>query len=363
MLMKLIVDREEFYEALGKVKSATEKKSALPMLRNVLIQATSGKVMLKATDLENYLVYEVKARVLEEGSVALPADKLTAIFKNLVGVEASLELKDEKVIIQAGRSTFKLAVLNPEDFPEFPQPIMDSSLPPEIINRAIDKVEYAISKEDSRYALQGMLIRGVGDKTHFVGSDGTRLALYEGPIESTVDVIIPRKSLKVLKNLVKDQIHDLSVGKDESFLHIGGEGFILSVRLLEGEYPDYLSVIPQDFNAIVLADAELLRGAIKRLSSIAEGSAFPVKVSFLSGAMLLEISEPEYGEGTEEIEIDYDGPSIELGFNGKHLLEALDSFDVDKVYIKVVDADSPVVIEAEDYERDPYRCVIMPMRL
>ncbi|MGC8852415.1 MAG: DNA polymerase III subunit beta, partial [Hydrogenobacter sp.] len=141
------------------------------------------------------------------------------------------------------------------------------------------------------------------------------------------------------------------------------EEWELSVRLLEGEYPDYLSVIPQSFNAEILMDKDEFLKSLKRLSAIAESSAFPVKLSFQDHLAILEISEPEYGEGRDEMEVDYAGEPIELGFNGKYLIEALESFDVRKVWVKIIDPDTAVVIESEDKERDPYLCLVMPMRI
>ncbi len=361
--MRLTIDKGELVEVLSKAKSATEKKSALPVLNNFLLSAENGRLVIKATDLENYLTFFVRAQVEEEGKVAVNADKLTSIAKSMTSAEIQMNLSEGLLHIKGGRSLFKLAGIDPEDFPEFPSVETADNMPAYDMTRAVEKVEYAVSKEDSRYALQGLYIHGVDGKTHFVGSDGHRLALYKSSFKTAYDLLIPRKSLRVLHTLLKGYLGDVSTGKDESFAHFKGEDWTLSVRLLEGEYPDYLAVIPEGFNHTAVVDRAEMINSIKRLSAIAESSVFPIKLTFSSNLLLLEISEPEYGEGRDEMDIEYaDGP-IEIGFNGKYLLEALDSFDTDRVIIRMVDPDSATVIQSEDEEKDPYMCLVMPMRL
>ncbi|MCS7171207.1 MAG: DNA polymerase III subunit beta, partial [Aquificaceae bacterium] len=231
------------------------------------------------------------------------------------------------------------------------------------ILKAIEKVEYAISKDDARYALQGLYMHEVEGRTHFVGSDGHRLALFWRDSAFPMELLVPRKSLKVIQGLLRDYPGHVSCGKDESFAHFSGEDWQLSVRLLEGEYPDYMAVIPVRFNYQALVPRPELLESLKRLSAIAESSAFPVKMTLSDRSLILEISDPEYGEGRDEMDVDYEGEVLEIGFNGKYLIEALDAFDVERVWLKVVDPDSAVVLESDNREKDPYLCVVMPMRL
>ncbi len=361
--MKLKIDREEFLSALQKAKNATEKKSALPILNNFLLSAEDGFLSLRATDLENFLSLRIGAEVEEEGKTAVSADKLTNVVKSLASATVSIELREDRLVVGGGRSTFRLTTLDTEDFPEFPKPETSAELSSADLVRAIDKVEYAISKDDSRYALQGLYVHEVDGRTHFVGSDGHRLALFWKNSSFPMELLIPRKSLKVIQGLMKEYLGSVKSGKDESFAHFTGEDWSLSVRLLEGEYPDYMAVIPRSFNHEVLINRVDFLESLKRLSAIAESSAFPVKVSFSDHMALFEISDPEYGEGKDEVDVDYTGEPVDVGFNGKYLIEALDSFDVGRVWIRIVDPDSAVVIESDDTEKDPYLCLVMPMRL
>ncbi|MFN3813131.1 MAG: DNA polymerase III subunit beta [Aquificaceae bacterium] len=361
--MKLSVDRGEFLEALQKAKTATERKTALPILNNFLLVAEDDKLFCKATDLENFLTFSIRAVILQEGACTVNADKLTSVVRSIPSVEIQMEVKEDKLVLTGGRSVFKLTTLNPEDFPEFPKIKVSTSISSGDLLKAIDKTEYAVSKEDSRYALQGLYLHEHQGKTHFVGSDGHRLALYWTNSSFPLELLLPRKSLKVLESLLKDYIGHVEVGRDESFSHMKGEGWELSIRLLEGEYPDYISIIPKEFNHQLLIDRQAFIESLKRLSSVASSSAFPIKVSLANDLMILEISEPEYGEGKDELEVEYSDEPVELGFNGRYLIEALESFDIDKVWFKITDSDSAVLIESSDPEQDPYICIIMPMRL
>ena len=365
--MRVVVDRKDFEEVLTKAKPATEKRASLPVLNNFKLSAKEDRLTIYATDLENFLVLELPARVEEVGEVSVSADKLTSIVKNLSSAEVYMELKEDKLFIRGGKSQFKLVCGDPSEFPEFPEVQCKNTIPSKLLLKGIPKVEYAISKEDLKHALQGMYVANKEGRLHFVGSDGYRLALYmhEGiPLEE--DLLFPRKSLKVLEKLLKDTLGEVEVGKDENFAHVKGEGWFLSVRLLEGEYPDYMAVIPTDYTIKVLLDKAEFENALKRLSAVASSTAFPVKLTFSSEVVKVEISDPEFGEGKDEVDVlENLGNSepMEIGFNGKYLLEALEEFDFERVYLKAIDPESPVVLESANQEKDPYICIIMPMRL
>ncbi|GAB6065151.1 DNA polymerase III subunit beta [Aquifex pyrophilus] len=363
--MKVKVDREELEDILKKARESTEKKSALPILANFLIEASGDKLTIKATDLENYLVVSLKAEVEEEGVVCVHSQKLYDIVKNLSSAYVYLRTEGEKLVVEGGRSLYKLPVAPAEDFPEFPEFMEgEESLSGTFLLNGIEKVEYAISKEEGNIALQGMYMRGYEDRIHFVGSDGHRLALYEPEGNLSLELLIPKKSLKVLKKLVTG-IEDVKVSKseDESFGYFITSEWKLAVRLLEGEFPDYISVIPQEFTAEVLFVAEEVLKVLKRLKSLSEGKAFPVKITLTDNLAIFEFADPEFGEAKEEIDIEYTGEPFEIGFNGRYLMEALDAFDSERVWFKFTSPDTATLIEAEDYEKDPYKCIIMPMRV
>lgn len=361
------MDRKDFEEVLTKAKPATEKRASLPVLNNFKLSAREDRLSIYATDLENFLVLELPARVEETGEVSVNADKLTSIVKNLSSAEVYMELVEDKLFVRGGKSQFKLVCGDPSEFPEFPEVQCKNAISSNLLLKGISKVGYALSKEDLKHALQGMYMASKEGKLHFVGSDGYRLALYmhEG-VSLEEDLLFPRKSLKVLEKLLKDTFGEVEVGKDENFAHVKGEDWKLSVRLLEGEYPDYMAVIPTDYTLSVLLNKNEFENTLKRLSSVSSSKGgFPVKLTFSSDVVKVEISDPEFGEGIDEVDVleSYGNETMEIGFNGKYLLEALGEFDFERVYLKAVDPDSPVVLESANPERDPYLCIVMPMRL
>ncbi len=363
--MKLQVDREELEEALKRAKEATEKKSALPILTNFLLEADGQSLVIRATDLENYLTVRLNAEVEEEGSCCVNSKRLSDIVRTLASAVVSMVSDQDKLLITGGRSRFKLPITSPEDFPEFP--VSDGEpqvIPGNLLLKAVEKTEYAIAKDDARISLQGMYIRGVQGRIHFVGSDGHRLALYEPEGEFSGELLLPRKSLKVLQRLIAG-IEDVEITKSEdgSFSTFKTEDWSLVIRLLEGEFPDYGAVMPAQFSAEILFDKNELRSSLRRLASISEGRILPVKFTLADNVAVIEISDPEVGEGRDEIDIDYIGEPFEIGFNGGYLIEALNAFDSEKVWLKFTTPDTATLLEADDYEQDPYRCIIMPMRV
>ncbi len=363
--MKLQVDREEFEEALRKAREATEKKSALPILTNFLLEADDEKLVIRATDLENYLTVHVTADIEEKGSVCVNSRKLSEIVRNLSSAVVNLNTQEDRLILVGGRSRFKLPTISPEDFPEFPASGGSSELVHgNLILKAVEKTEYSIAKEEARISLQGMYMRGYEGRIHFVGSDGHRLALYEPEGNFDKQLLIPRKSLKVLQRLITGiEEVEVVVGEDGSFASFRTEGWHLIIRLLEGEFPDYMAVMPGEFSIEILFDKNELRNTLRRLASIGEGKAFPVKFTLADNMAVVEISDPEFGEGRDEIDIDYVGDTFEIGFNGSYIIEALNAFDSEKVWFKFTTPDTATLIEADDYTQDPYKCIIMPMRV
>ncbi len=363
--MKFEIDREEFDEALKKAREATEKKSALPILTNFLLKAEDSSLEIRATDLENYLTLSLRAEIEEEGIACVSSRSLSDIVRNLSSATVEAQLEGERLIISGGRSRFKLPTISPEDFPEFPEVLEgETTLRGNLIMKGIEKTEYAIAKEETRVSLQGMFMKSHEGKIHFVGSDGHRLALYEPQGEFPYQLLLPRKSLRVMSRLLTGiEEVGIAVGEEGSFAHLSAEEWRLTVRLLEGEYPDYMAVIPSEFSATALFEVKDTLRALKRLSGLAEGKMFPIKITLGENMAILEFTDPEFGEGREEIEIDYIGDSFEIGFNGKYVMEALEAFETEKVWFKFTTPDTAAILEADDLEQDPYRCIIMPMRV
>ncbi len=363
--MILTADREELEVVLKKAKQATETKSALPILTNFLISAEDSLLTIRATDLENYLTVRIRAEVEREGKTCVNSKKITEIVRNLNSATVQFELKDNNLTIRGGRSVFKLPIADPDDFPEFMEPPEVSEyIGGEILLNGIDKVEYALAKEEGNIALQGLYISGYEDEIHFVGSDGHRLALFHPKGNLSSSLLLSRKSLKVLKQLVSGiENVGISISQDGSLAYFTSEEWQLGVRLLEGEFPNYMGVIPTSFSMEIKLDKNELKRILKRLSSIAEGNVLPLKMHFADNLLVLEVNDPDFGEGREEMDIEYTEEPYEISFNGKYILDAIDNFDTDEVIFKFTSPDTAALIESTDEEKDPYKCIIMPMRL
>ncbi|HID79616.1 MAG TPA: DNA polymerase III subunit beta [Aquifex aeolicus] len=361
--MKLICDRSLLEKALTKAKEATEKKAALPILTNFLLSAEGENLILKATDLENYLTLSIPATVIEEGKVCVHSKKLAEIVKNGNCSEIIFSLSGSNLAVECGRSKFKLATVDVDEFPEFPKPLEENktNLEGKLLLEAIDRTDYAIPKDAENLVLNGMYIKGKEEELHFVGTDGHRLAIYKPPVEGiNLNLLLPKKSLKVLKKLVSG-LEDLEITSSENFAFVKGENWLLGIRLLEGEYPDYEAVIPSETNYNALVETEELIKALKRVTLLVEGKVKPVRITLGDNLLRLEVSDPEFGEASDEIEVEYIGEPISVEFNAKYLIEALEKFDSEKVWLKLVDGDSPALLEAESSE--PYLCLIMPMTI
>ncbi len=364
--MKVICDRKLLEDALNKAKEATEKKAALPILTNFLLAAEGEHLIIKATDLENYLTLQVPANVIEEGIISVNSQKLTELIKNGKCAEVVLSLQGENLLIECGRSRFKLTTVDPEEFPEFPEPQEDmktSHLDGGIILEAIERTDYAIPKDSENIVLNGLYVNGKGSVVDFVGTDGHRLALYRPQVDNfNLKFLLPKKSLKVLKKLIV-KLDELTLAASENFAFIEGENWKLAVRLLEGDYPDYESVLPSETNYNALIAVEEFVNALKRVTLLIEGKVKPVKITLMENLVKLEVSDPEFGEAEDEVEAEYVGETISTEFNARYIIEALDNYDSERIWFKLVDPDSPAVIEAENFEEEPYICLIMPMAI
>jgi len=358
--MKLQIETADLDRVLTKAREATEKKSALPILTNFFLSAQGDRLTIKATDLENYLILSADADIQEEGALCVNSKSLSDIIRNLSCTLVSLESDGKKLIISGGRSRFKLPTVSPEDFPEFPEVIEgETQLSSNLIDQGIRKTEYAIAKEDAQISLQGMYMKGHEGRVHFVGSDGHRLALFQPEGELPYELLLPRKALKVIQKLLTGT-EEVRIAKSEdgSFACFTTEEWKLMVRLLEGEYPDYMAVMPTEFSAEVLFDVNELKRSLKRLLGLVGSGFLAVKITLSDNLAVLEFVDPEHGEGREEVDIDYAGETFEITFNGRYILEALSKMDSEKASLRLTSPKSVALLAAEE---ENYLYLIMPI--
>ncbi len=362
--MEIIIDKGELGNLLKKVISATEKKSALPILANFLIEAKGDRLTVQGTDLEVHVLASVFAKVEKEGSVCVNAKKFTDISRLLPKNEVVIKEEDNKLKIISGKTKYSLPTSPTDEFPQmYPFPENTSfTISGDSILEAIQKTLYATSKEESRYALQGVLFKTVGDSIDVVATDGHRLALYQ--IEKTgtgeIEVIIPQKALNELKKLTTD-FEDVEVASTEQYTFFKSRDWVLMTRVLEGAFPDYTQVIPEDFSIEIQVNRKEFLEAIKRVSAIVEGEPKPTKLTLRKGVLELKTFSSEFGEAVDEIEIDYEGDEYSMGFNAKYIIDAVSVIDEDNIFIKFTNPEAQTLFTP--VENQNYVVIVMPMEI
>ena len=365
--MKVVINKDRMREAVRKVASSADKRGNIPILSNILFEADAQALRLTATNLEVGAVTSIECDVVVPGRVTVNAGRISKLLSSVVAQELEIEAQDGKLLVRSAGSRFSLATLPPEEFPEVELPPgFDVALPAEELDRAIRKVSYAVSKDEARYILTGVLFRSFGDRVHVVATDGHRLAVYEMDVKAReFSAIVPKRSLAELKKLLREG-GEVEFAELENRLYFRVGGTTVWTSLIEGEYPDYLSVIPKDNPVEFTADRSEFLTALKEVSIIFDREEVKAVILKLSGGKLtlttrkLEIeSAPEEAEVT--LPVEYRGEDFEIGFNINHLIESVASFDGDTLRVSMSEPVTPALVVSEE-ERE-LRNVIMPMKV
>ena len=368
--MRFTISREKLQEGLAAVTAAVPAKTTLPVLSNLLVETTERGIRLSATDLDIAVSTEVSADVETPGSITIPAKKLSEIARELppspVKVSASGE---QRVTIECGRSRFKLLGLPRDEFPSFPTVRFNESwrVKSGELQKLISHVAFAVSTEESRPILNGVLWELREDRMRMVATNGHRLSKMELPVESSSappgDLIVPPKALEQIKRLFPAE-EELEIARGEN--HLGFRSPFTSVftRLVEGPYPNYEQVIPKDNDRFCLCDKAALTSALKRMSVIASDQTHRIKMSFNTGMIKFSVTTPDLGEASDELPVNYNGDQLDIGFNATYLLEILRYMPTEQVRLTFKAPERAATIEPEGWD-DPakYLCLVMPLRL
>ena len=368
--MRFTISREKLQEGLAAVTAAVPAKTTLPVLSNLLVETTERGIRLSATDLDIAVSTEVSADVETPGSITIPAKKLSEIARELppspVKVSASGE---QRVTIECGRSRFKLLGLPRDEFPSFPTVRFNESwrVKSGELQKLISHVAFAVSTEESRPILNGVLWELREDRMRMVATNGHRLSKMELPVESSSappgDLIVPPKALEQIKRLFPAE-EELEIARGEN--HLGFRSPFTSVftRLVEGPYPNYEQVIPKDNDRFCLCDKAALTSALKRMSVIASDQTQRIKMSFNTGMLKFSVTTPDLGEASDELPVNYNGDQLDIGFNATYLLEILRYMPTEQVRLTFKAPERAATIEPEGWD-DPakYLCLVMPLRL
>jgi DNA polymerase-3 subunit beta len=368
--MRIKAKREIFLDALYWTQSTVERRNTMPILANVLVEAGDGTVRLTATDLEVGVRASLDAEVLDDGKVTANAKKLYEIVRELS--EPTLELaglKNHWVEVKSGKSVFKIVGLDPREFPAFAEKKDQvlSECPGKVIGDMIDKTIFSISTDETRSNLNGAFCEETGaGKVRMVTTDGHRLSLVERDIGSVgliKGVIIPRKGLVELKRLVDDMEDGVvSIGFADNMAFAVKDNVELFMRLIEGEFPDYSKVIPEDYVSEVKVDQEGLLKALRRVSLLSSDRYRGIKLELKENQLFISANNPDLGEAVEEIDLEYQGQELAIGYNARYLLDVLGVLGQEVfVNLQFKDEQSPTVMRKEGDASFLY--VVMPMRL
>lgn len=364
--MKLTAKREELLAPLQSVIGVVERRQTMPVLANVLLSARDKRLAMTGTDLEVELVATSAVEVETAGDVTVPGRKFVDILRALPsGVEVTLSTEGEKATVRAGRSRFTLSTLPASEFPVLEEIHGQQTLTVAQgeFHRLIDKTHFSMAQQDVRYYLNGLLLETQESTLRAVATDGHRLALCEMTLAEPMragQVIIPRKAILELQRILgtEGQI-ELTIGTNHVRAQIGDIRF--TSKLIDGRFPEYGRVIPENPPKVAQADRELLRQALHRTAILSNEKYRGIRVGIKPGILALQAHNPEHEEAEDQLEIDYDGEEVEIGFNVNYLLDALSAIETDRVQLGFIDANSSCLIHAPGLTDARY--VVMPMRL
>ena len=372
--MKVTLERGALLKSLGHVHRVVERRTTIPILSNVLLQASGRTLQLKATDLDLEITEGVDADVQQPGATTLPAHTLYDIVRKLPeGAQVSLELTGDsgQMLLRSGRSRFNLQCLPESDFPDLKADDLSHkfSLLAGDLKKLIDKTQFAISTEETRYYLNGIFMHTTDVEGHTmlraVATDGHRLARVELPAPQGAagmpGVIVPRKAVAEIQKLIEDLGAEVQVEMSTTKARFSFGSVVLTSKLIDGTFPDYSRVIPANNDRRLTVERGDFAAAVDRVSTISSERGRAVKLSLTEGKLTLSVTNPDSGSATEELEVDYDAPALDIGFNARYLLDITMQLDSDTALFKLADPGSPTVIQDRDGAAALY--VLMPMRV
>lgn len=372
--MRLTIERSALLNALGHVQNVVERRTTVPILSNVLIEARDGVVTFAATDLDIEIIDGANADVEQTGSLTVAAHTLYDIVRKLPeGAQVKLELAEDsgRISISSGRSRYFLPVLPAADFPSLGGTDFDKTFEIELsaLARLIDKTKFAISTEETRYYLNGIYLHSAnGDSgacLRAVSTDGHRLALSDYPMpEGASDmagIIIPRKTILELRRLLESDEEVVEISTSESKVRFSLGRATLTSKVIDGTFPDYERVIPRNNEHLMTVDNAEFARAVDRVSTMAVERLRPIKLTMTTNDLLLSFQNQDtQNEAREEIEVQYDAPEVSIGFNAKYLLD-ITSQITSEAQFYFNDSASPTLVKDASDPNSIY--VIMPLRV
>src|SRR3982075_1129786 len=372
--MKVTVERAALLKSLGHVHRVVERRNTIPILANVLIKAEKSKLAFKATDLDVEVTETISAEVGPGGSTTVPAHMLDEIVRKLPeGAQIVIEASGDRAVlaIRAGRSRFTLQTLPESDFPDLAAGEMTHTfrLAAANLKRLIDKTQFAISTEETRYYLNGIYLHTAGTNKvptlRAVATDGHRLAQFELPLPNGAagmpGIIVPRKTVGEVQRLIEDNEAEIAIELSQGKIRFTIGNVVLTSKLIDGTFPDYGRVIPQNNDKELIVDKKDFEAAVDRVSTISSERGRAVKLALSAGKLVLSVTNPDSGSATEELEVEYAADALDIGFNSRYLLDIAAQIEGEVAVLKLADPGSPTLVQDKENKGALY--VLMPMRV
>lgn len=365
------LQRTQFLKALSHSQGVVEKRTTVPILSHILLEAFDDQLNLTATDLEVAIIETIAAEVSIPGKVAIPAQMMFDIVRKLrdeSDIVLSVDPESNRIKLSSGKSEFKIPYLPADEFPVInsgKQPFK-FNLPASTLKDFMDKTRFAMSMEETRYFLNGIYLHAYqGQELRVVATDGHRLAKVSSAMpkgaESMPGVIISRKTVNEVLKLTQDEVIDVEISLSDTQISFKFSDVFLTARLIDGTFPDYEKVIPQKNDKMILIDMDSFSESIDRVSTISAEKNRGVKLAIQSSKMMISASSSDAGSASEEIDIEYEGETFEIGFNSKYLLDIAQQIGSDNAEFHCSDSASPVMVKGQHDDECLY--VLMPMRV
>jgi DNA polymerase III subunit beta len=364
--MEVHVDRDAFLRGLQMAHNVVEPRQTLPVLANVLLEAQGDSLRMTATDLEVSVRVSGPAKVVKPGTITISARKLMEIVKELPAAPLALKVQENAwVSLRCAGASYRLVGLTPEEFPAVGEGAGAGWLTVDgkVLRDMLAQTTFAISHDESRYALNGVLLAAHDKELRMVATDGHRLALSVRPLPAEAPAmsgIVPRKAVQEVARIVgSGEEAQIAISDNQFMLRM--PNVLLIARLIEGTFPNYEQVVPRAHPHRVTLSRAALTAALRRVSVLSEERTKPVRFLLAPGLLKLTANSPDYGEAEEQMEAQYAGEEITIGFNSRYVLDALGAHAGEQVLVEVKDGLSPGVFKS--FEDEGTLCVIMPMRI
>ncbi len=370
--MKVSMTRDQLLKPLQQVAGVVEKRQTLQVLSNVLMVVDKGQLALTGTDLEVELVAkQALAGDYSDGRITLPCRKLVDICRALPSTaDVELSLDGQRMVLRSGKSRFTLSTLPANDFPNLEETLAGAfslTLPQKVLKRLIDKTSFAMAQQDVRYYLNGMLFELSTGCLRVVATDGHRLAMCDASVDAQLNeklqIIVPRKGIQELSRLLSDEDGEVTLTLGSNHLRVSVGSLTFTSKLIDGRFPDYERVLPKGGDRTLVAGREELKSALQRAAILCNEKFRGVRLHLNEQHLKIVATNPDQEEAEEELQVEFGGTTLEIGFNVGYVLDVLNVLSGAYTRVILSDGNSSALVRDNDDEQADALYVVMPMRL